>query len=66
MQRKRFQLIALLFLCSVPTYAEWVSVGGNGQAGLAIAQLSLTQVHDRKPAAEDPVPQTGVLVENPA
>jgi lysophospholipase L1-like esterase len=53
-----WSLITLLFLGGVPAYAEWVSVGGNKQAGLTIAQLSLTQVSDRKAAAVDPVPQT--------
>lgn len=53
-----WSLITLLLLSSVPAYAEWVPVGDNDQAGLAVAQLSLTQVLDRKPAAVDPVPQT--------
>ena len=38
--------------------AEWVTVSGNDEAGLAVAELSRTQVLDRKPAAVDPVPQT--------
>jgi lysophospholipase L1-like esterase len=53
-----WSLISLLVVSSVPVYAEWVTVGGNDQAGLALAQLSRTQVLDRKPAAVDPVPQT--------
>ena len=55
---KRLLLITLLVLSSGPAYAEWVTVGGNNQAGLAVAQLSLIQVLDRKPAAVVPVPQT--------
>ena len=52
-----WSLITLLFLSSVPAYAMSVPVGGNDQAGMAVLQLSLTQVLDRQPAAVVPVPQ---------
>ena len=55
---KRLLVITLLLLSNGPVYAEWVPVGGNDQAGMAVAQLSLIQVLDRKPAAVVPVPQT--------
>jgi lysophospholipase L1-like esterase len=55
---ERLLVITLLLLRSVPAYAEWGPVGGNDQVGMAVAQLSLTQVLDRKPAAVVPVPQT--------
>jgi beta-glucosidase len=55
---KRLLVITLFLLSSVPAYAEWVPVGGSDQIGMMFAQLSLTQVLDRKPAAVVPVPQT--------
>ena len=53
-----WSLLTLLFLGSVPAYADWAAVGSNDQAGSAVAQLTLTQGIDRKPAAVDPVPKT--------
>jgi beta-glucosidase len=55
---KRLLVITLFLLSSVSGYTEWVPVGGNDHAGMAVAQLSLTQVPDRKPAAVVPVPRT--------
>jgi beta-glucosidase len=55
---KRLLVITLLLLSGVPAYAEWVPVGGNDQAEMAVAQLRPTPVLDRKPAALVPVPQT--------
>jgi len=51
-------LITLVLLSSVPACAEWVPVGGNNQAGMAVAQPRYIQVLDRQPAAVVPVPQT--------
>lgn len=53
-----WSLLTLLFLGSVPAYADWAAVGSNDHAGSAVAQLTLTQVINPKPAAVDPVPQT--------
>ncbi len=53
-----WSLITLLYLSSVQAYAEWVPVGGSDQARTVVAQLSFTQVLDRKPVAVVPVPQT--------
>lgn len=55
---KRRLMITLLLLGGIPAYAEEVLVGGNNKAGMAAAQLRLTQVFDRNPAAAVPVPQT--------
>jgi beta-glucosidase len=51
-------LITLLVLSSGPACAEWAAVGGNDQAGMAVAQLSLIRVLDRTPAAVVPVSRT--------
>ena len=55
---KRLLVITLLLLSNVPAYAERVTLAGNDQTGMAVAQLSHTQVIDRKPTAVVPVPQT--------
>jgi len=55
---KRLLVITLLLLNSVPACAKWMAVGGNDQVGMAVAQLSLTQVLDPKPAAVVPVQRT--------
>lgn len=54
----RLLVITLLLMGNLPAYAEWVPVGGNDPAGTAVAQLTLTQLLDRKPAAVVPVPRT--------
>ena len=55
---KRLLVIILLLMNNVPAYAEWVPGGSNDPARMAVAQLNLTQLLDRKPAAVVPVPRT--------
>ena len=50
--------ITLMVLSSGPAHAEWVSVAGNDQAAIDVAQLSLIPVLDRTPAAVVPVSRT--------